>query len=320
MRELVSAKAEKIPIGIVGAGRTRGGLGPFLSTFFEEEGFRVAAVSGRSLDRATVNAETLGQQLGHEVTAFASPAALCATDVAALVIASPVQFHLEALQAAMEAGLPTFCEKPLVHENHAKQGAEIIETFTRKRLPLLENCQWPNVLPAFFHLHGPMENGDHVKIEMGLGPPRNGREMVQNTISHLLSVIQAIAPLDSTAVVTEVSLADPFYEKEDNFLQFRLSTSGKTVEGALHLKICTVPPRPAWLAINGRRIDRRVGQGYSITFFANDRQVTIEDPTRKLVKHFARLVRSRDSMLIDHERDRISQRLRWYRQILNQLE
>ena len=105
MRELVSVKAERIPIGIVGAGRTRDGLGPFLATFFEEEGFRVAAVSGRSLDRATVNAETLGPKLGHEVTAFASPAALCAAHVAALVIASPVQFHLEALQAATYLGM-----------------------------------------------------------------------------------------------------------------------------------------------------------------------------------------------------------------------
>src|ERR1043166_5508495 len=136
MRELISADETRVPIGIVGAGRTRGGLGPFLAKFFEGEGFFVAGVSGRSFEGATANAQTIGQQLGHEVTAFASPAALCAADISALVIASPAQFHFEALQAAAEAGLPTLCEKPLVHENHAKQGAEVIETFTHKRLPL----------------------------------------------------------------------------------------------------------------------------------------------------------------------------------------
>src|SRR5689334_8449589 len=108
MRELVPAKSQNIPIGIVGAGRSRDGLGPFLAKFFEEEGLCVAGVSGRSVDRATVNAATLGQQLSHEVKSFASPAVLCAADIAALVIASPVQFHLEALQAAAEVGLPTF--------------------------------------------------------------------------------------------------------------------------------------------------------------------------------------------------------------------
>src|ERR1043166_6982309 len=96
---------ELVPIGIVGAGRTRGGLGPFLAKFLEEEGFFVAGVSGRSLERAAANAEAIGRGLGHEVKPFASPAALCASGVAASVIASPSEFHLEALQAPVAAGL-----------------------------------------------------------------------------------------------------------------------------------------------------------------------------------------------------------------------
>jgi GFO/IDH/MocA oxidoreductase family protein len=311
---------ERIPIGIVGAGRSRDGLGPFLARFCEEEGFWVTGVSGRSLKRARVNAQTLGQQLGHEVTAFASAAALCGADLAALVIASPVQFHLEALQAATKAGVPTLCEKPLVHENQAQEGAEVIETFARQRVALAENCQWPYMLPAFFELHGPVEAAPELRVEMGLGPPRSGREMVQNTVPHLLSVIQAVTSLDSNTAVTDVSLADPAYKTKQNVLHIRLVAPGKIVEGLLHLQICTGPPRPAWLAINGRRIDRRVGQGYAINFFGNSREVAIEDPTRKLVKHFAQLVRGRDSELIDHDRDQIAQRFEWYRQILNQLQ
>ena len=63
---------------------------------------------------------------------FASPPALCASGVAALVIASPAEFHLEALRAGVEAGLPTLCEKPLVHEDHIKEGAEVIEVYSRR--------------------------------------------------------------------------------------------------------------------------------------------------------------------------------------------
>jgi hypothetical protein len=311
---------ELVPIGIVGAGRSRGGLGPFLAEFLEREGFFVAGVSGRSLERATANAEALGRKLGHEVKPFASPAALCATGVAALVIASPAEFHLEALQAAVEAGLPALCEKPLVHVKDGKEGAEVIEVFSRKRLPLLENCQWPYVLPAFFELHGAVETGEQLTVEMGLGPPRLGREMVQNTVSHLLSVVQAIVPLDSSAVVSEVSVADPSYKGRHNRLHFRLVAPGKSVEGLLHLQLCAVAPRPAWLAINGCRIDRQVRQGYSIAFSANGTEVAIEDPVTEVVKHFARLVRSRDSVLMDRDRDRIRQRLKWYRQILDKLE
>lgn len=312
---------ELVPIGIVGAGRSRGGLGPFLAEFLEQEGFFVAGVSGRSLERATINAETIGRKLGHEVKPITSPAALCASGVTALVIASPAEFHFEALHAAVEAGLPALCEKPLVHENHGEGGAEVIEVFSRKRLPLLENCQWPYVLPAFFHLHGAVETGEKLTVELGLGPLRPGREMVQNTLSHLLSVIQAVAPVDPSAVVSEVSIADPSYKRTHNLLRFRIAAApGKTVEGLLHLEICPVGPRPAWLAINGRRIDRSVRPGYTIVFSANNTEVAIADPMKELVKHFALLVRSRDSVLMEEDCDRIRQRLKWYRQILDKLE
>ena len=320
MRELVSAKAPRVPVGIVGAGRTRNGLGPFLAKFLEQEGFFVAGVSGRSRERATANADALGRELGHEVEPFASARALCASQVTALIIASPVEFHLEALQAAADAGLPALCEKPLVQENNCKEGAAIIETFARKRLPLLENCQWPYVLPAFFELHGPLETREQLKVELGLRSSQPGRETVKNIVSHLLSIIQAVALFDCSAAVSEVSIADPSYKERRNLLRIRLAAPGKTVDGLLHLDICATVPRPAWLAINGRRIDRQVRQGYSIALSAKGREVAIEDPMRQLVKHFAGLVRSRDSGLMDHDRERIRQRLEWYRQILSKLE
>jgi hypothetical protein len=320
MTKLISVKGEPIPIGIVGAGRSRNGLGPFLAEFLEREGFFIAGVSGRSLDRATANAEAIGRQLGHNVNPFAAPAALCASGVAALVIASPAEFHLEALQAAVEAGLPALCEKPFVHENHGEEGAEVIQAFARKRLPLVENCQWPYVLPAFFKLHRAVETVETLRVEMGLGPPRSGREIVQNTLSHLLSVIQEVTPLDCNAVVTEVSIADPSYKERHSVLRFHLVAPEKSVAAVLHLQICEAPPRPAWLAINGRRIDRKVGKEYSIAFSANGMEVPIEDPVTQVVKRFALLVRNRDRVLIDHDHDRIRQRLNWYLQILAELK
>jgi len=309
-----------VPVGMVGAGRSRNGLGPFLAEFLETAGFVVMGVSGRSPERAAANAEALGLRLRHEVKAFSSPAALCGGGVAALVIASPAEHHLEALRAGAEAGLPTLCEKPFVHENDGEEGASVIETFTRKRLSLLENCQWPYVLPAFLELHGTVEAGEKVRVEMGLGPARRGREMVQNTVSHLLSVIQAVVAVDPPLVVTDVRLDDPAFERTCNVLRFRLSGSERTVEGLLQLKICAAPPRPAWVAIDGRRMDRRVREGYSIAFSANGREAAVSDPVKEVVKRFALLVRSRDPVLGDSERNRVRQRLAWYRQILGELK
>ena len=308
-----------IPVGIVGAGRTRNGLGPFLAEFLESAGFVVAGVSGRSPERAVVNAEALGQRLGHDVRAFPSASALCGGGVEALAIASPSEHHLEALQAGAAARLPTLCEKPLVHEHHVEEGAPIIETFAQERLPLLENCQWPYVLAAFFQLHGPPKLGKQTAVAMGLGPPRRGREMVQNMLSHLLSVIGAIGVVDPDAIATDVHLDDPAFERTRNVLRFRLAGPSRTVEGVLYLEICQAPPRPAWLAIDGLRMDRQIGEGHSIAFSANGKEVTINDPMKQLIARFASMVRDRDPALVDSQRELVRQRLQWYRQILRQL-
>jgi len=308
-----------IPVGIVGAGRSRNGLGPFLAEFLEGAGFVVAAVSGRSPERAGVNAEELGQRLGHEVKGFTSASALCGSGVEALAIASPSEHHLEGLQAAAEAHLPTLCEKPLVHEHHVEEGARIIETFAQERVPLLENCQWPYVLAAFFQLHGQPKLGKQTAVEMGLGPPRRGREMVQNMLSHLLSVIQAIGVADPDAVATDVHLDDTSFERMRNVLRFRLAGPSRTVEGAFYLEIREAPPRPAWLAIDGLRMDRQVGEGHSIAFSANGKEATIDDPMKQLIARFAAMVRDRDPALVDSQRELVRQRLQWYRQILRQL-
>jgi hypothetical protein len=310
-----------LPIGIVGAGRSVAGLGPFLAKFAEEEGFFVAGVSSRSSERAKANAEAIAHQVGHDVRATASPAELCGLGLAALVICSPTEFHLEALQAAAKFGVPTLCEKPLVHEDHGKEGAEVLEVFARKRIPLLENCQWPYTLTAFSQLLGPVTIEKRLTIELGLGPPRAGREMVQNTVSHLLSLIQAVGSLDPEAAVTDASIADLSFQQSKNLLKFCItSASGNFAEGLLHLNVCPVAPRPAWLAINGRRMDRHVRSGYEIAFSASGREVTIPDPTKELFKHFTVFVLGRDPVLIIEECDRIRQRLNWYRQIMARLE
>jgi hypothetical protein len=319
MGQLIDANKALLSVGVVGAGRTRGGLGPFLSQYLEAEGFVVTSVCGRSVERAAANAETIGQLLGHPVISFPSPAALCASGVSAVVIAAPAEHHVEALRAAAEAGLPTLCEKPLVHESHGKEGAELIEVYSRKRLPLLENCQWPYVLPAFFKLHGTVQPKREMSVDLGLGAPRPGRESIQNAISHLLALIQAVSGIDGHAVVNEVHFDDPLYERTRNVLGFVLHSQTSRVRGKLHLELCVNSPRPAWLAIDGQRMDRQIGEDYSMIFSVNGTRVASPDPVRLLVKHFSALVRDRNPVTESLGHDHIRQRLGWYRQILSQL-
>lgn len=87
-------------IGIVGAGRTRQGLGPFFAQAFVAAGCRVTGVSGRDLAGAERAARELATSVGHPVAAHPDAASL-ARSVEALVVAAPVPGHLAGLDAEL---------------------------------------------------------------------------------------------------------------------------------------------------------------------------------------------------------------------------
>ena len=306
-----------VPVGIVGSGRTRNGLGPMLATFLEESRCRVVAVAGRSADRAAANAAALEQRLGHAVEACRDLNELCARNICALVIASPPEHHLAALQAAAAAKLPVLCEKPLVHEQHVAEGFALVHAFSRERILLTENCQWPFVLPVVQELYGIPPTRNARRISLGLGPPVPGRLMVQNIISHALSLAQAVASVDSETRVSRVRLDDPSLFNTPNVLRCHLEGRCIDLEVALYLEIYPEPPRPAWFEIDGARIDRTIGPGYTFTFRGNGREVSIADPVRRLVSSFSESLRMPDEERIAAGIEAVRHRLRLYSAILS---
>ncbi|MBL8749845.1 MAG: Gfo/Idh/MocA family oxidoreductase [Planctomycetes bacterium] len=305
-------------VGIVGAGRTRQGLGPYFARWFEAAGARVAAVSGRTLDGARRTADELAAAFGHPVDAAADAAALART-VDLLVVASPVATHLEGLDAALAAGVPCLCEKPLVAAEHEAAGRARIAAFGRRGLLLAENCQWPHALPALFELHPELTGAPVWRVAMGLGPIGAGAAMVADSLSHVLSVVQALAPLDD-AVVHDVRATDRSATAVRNVVSFTVGARAGPVAVELHLEHCPQPPRPAWIAVNGRRVDRRIGAGYTISFVRGDgRALNVTDPLQRLVYGLV-------STLESEPRERteafasLDVRLRLYTTILRALE
>jgi Oxidoreductase family, NAD-binding Rossmann fold len=305
--------------GIVGSRRSRNGLGPFLATFLERAGCRVTAVAGRSPARAQEDAAVLGERLGHPVQSCRDLDELCASGISALVIASPPEHHLPALEAALSANLPVLCEKPLVHERHLATAASVVSRFVGTGILLAENCHWPFVLPALPKLYD-HSTGDPVRhLSLGLAPPLPGRVMVQNNLPHVLSLAQAVAPVDADTTVDDVSLDRPSLFTVPNMLRFRLRGPYINLKLELHLDICPNPPRPAWLAINGVRMDRRIGRGYTFSFAGNGHEVSVADPMQQLVSRFSEYLRMPNSTCVVAESEAVRQRLRLYSDILSRL-
>jgi hypothetical protein len=307
-----------LPTGMVGAGRSRNGLGPFLATVLERAGCRVTAVAGSSPARAEANAAALVERLGHDVHPCRDLDELCARDIAALVIASPPEHHLAALQAGAAARLPVLCEKPLVHERHFGPGIPLVSGFVGSGLLLSENCHWPFVLPAFRELY-PDVSFDSVRhLSLGLGAVTSGRILFQNTLSHVLSLAQAVAHVDADTTVGGVSLDRPSLSAP-NVIRVHVRGPRLDLQLALHLDPWPNPPRPAWLEIDGARVDRRVAPGYTFSFSGNGREVAVPEPMQQLVERFAELVRCPNPSCIAVEGEAVRQRLRLLHDILSRL-
>jgi hypothetical protein len=310
--------------GMVGAGRSRNGLGPFLASHFEAAGGEVVAIAGRDQARAAHAAAALATRLGHPVRAHGSLAGLLAEELDGLIIAAPGPVHLPALQAALGAGVPVLCEKPLVGRRQGDRVEALVEGFAARRLLLMENCQWPLVLDAWrqlFPAAAAAAAGPVGELAMRLSPMVPGPEMLEDSLSHLLSVAQELFEVDASTRISALHFAGR--SGDDGLVcSFVLTTRAHALACRLELKACAEQPRPAWLAIDGNRMDRQIDLAdYRISFCSGTRTVSVGDPAAALVYRFAQAIREpHDHERIRIESERVRHRARIYHFILDGCE
>jgi len=306
-------------VGVVGAARTRQGLGPFLARWFERGGARVLGVSGRDAARARAAASALAGQLGHDVGAYPDARALAA-DVDLLVVACPVEGHLAGLDAALAAGVACLCEKPLVSWQQVGLGLERVAAFRRRGLLLAENCQWPYALTVVDALQPELRAAPLRSLEMRLSPAEQGPAMVEDSLSHVLSLLQALAPLPADAAVCDVTQTDGGVGAAQNVVRFRVLGGAAPIEVGLHLRVCREQPRPAWFAVDGARFERRIDADYAISFRADDGRVAkVQDPLASLVYGLLDDLSRNDRARIEPLADALALRLRLYAGVLRGL-
>ena len=313
----MNRQRKSVRIGLVGAGRTRNGLGPFLAKHLAAAGGQVVAVAGRSLPRTTTAAQALTAELGHVVDAHASVEDLVARgDLDGLVIASPIESHLRGLAAAAAAGLPTLCEKPLGPPADLVGVEAALARFAARALLLVENCQWPCALPAVRRLLGAGGLDDVGEFTMRLSPLAVGWDMVAEALSHFLSVAQVLRTVghDARVVAPEFSTRDPGATALS--VSFTLQGSFAALSCRLDLQRHETQPRPAWMTFDGRRIDREIElPRYHWRFRSGSSSESAGDPQVDLVYSFVHLIQEPD---LDRTRtlaEDIRQRARLFRDI-----
>jgi len=280
-------------VAVLGARRHRQGTGPYVARALASAGAEVVAVATKRAETAAQAVDEIEALCGQRPRAchriddlFAQP------ELDAVAILSPAASHEEALRAALEAGLHVLCEKPLVWPGAdlARRTAELVEGFARRGLLLEENCQWPATLPAFRALHpeleGELAGATPRRFEMWLSPTLGGLELVGDSMSHPLSLLQALAPGEGPAL-TGIRLTPQSSPVRDLDLAFTFEAPGARIACRVELRHGPGPPRRAGYAIDGRRAERRITEpGYRMAFTSGERSVPLPDPLDDRVAEF----------------------------------
>jgi hypothetical protein len=230
------------------------------------------------------------QEFGIEAPAFGSAEALLAADLDldGVAILSPSALHQEHLHLALQAGLHTLCEKPLLDSGTRDQG--LIEAFGQSGLLLMENCQWPAAVAALGDQDERFRGSPCATFAMGLAPEGRGVVLLEESLSHPISILQECLGPD-------LELSRPHWEWNPDQSAVILTMQAEAGVHSIGVRVelcCTaLRPRPAWIDFDGLRAEREVdGNDYSIHFRVPERLISIPDPLTTHLAHFTHLLRA----------------------------
>jgi predicted dehydrogenase len=272
-----AASRRRAKIALIGARRVRQGLGPYVARHLVELGAEVPCFLGTRPESVAESERALGAR-GYldlsELIAKEKPDALA--------ILSPSETHERYLEAALAAGLPVLCDKPLLWNGPglAARAARLVERFAAAGLLLRENCQWPYTLPAYHALHPDV--GPLASFAMRLSPSSQApRQMLGDALPHPFSLLQALTGA-APARATEIELAAWPGEVRLRFA-YRFASSRLPCE--ITLRSSDRLPREAAYAVNGRWAERRIRPSdYSFRFGDGEREVPAPDPLREMLR------------------------------------
>lgn len=261
---------------MIGARRVRQGLGPYVVRHLQALGVEVPCFLASRPESIPETERETGARGYDDVGRMLREQALDA-----LAICSPAASHEAYLEAALEARLHVLCEKPLVWGGGglAARARRLEQAFGEAGLGLRECCQWPETLPAYRALHG--DPGPVRSFAMRLSPStREPRDMLGDSLSHPLSLLQALAPgATRVAEVKFPRLAPGAVE-----VTFDVLGEGERVASRVELATQAEPPRIAGFGVNGAWAERRIRpDDYALRFVDGERAVAVPDPLQALL-------------------------------------
>jgi predicted dehydrogenase len=286
-----------IRVLIVGAGRSRNGIGEYIGKYFHKNKAQVVAVLGTTQETSLRAASAL-EKYGITSTPYSNFDEMVdreSPDV--LVIASPASTHYDYLARALESGLHVFCEKPFIWSVAGpleKAVSHVLNRAREKQLTLAMNSQLPFTLNDYEKLCGKMERGGSNRFYAAMSPFASGAEMIPDTMPHVLSLLYAVFGEGKVRNVRFESTTP-----RDLKIEFQYVGSSGICETRAELASQERQPRPFRFGWNGKIVSRSLDlANYDIYFNHEGKRLKIQDPLEASVTNFIEAIERKVEPLI----------------------
>jgi len=284
---------------IIGAGRTRNGIGEYIGKYFHQHGANVTSVLGTT-EKTTLQASSALRKYGieaHSYTDFDAMVSAEKPDI--VVIASPPSTHYDYLLKCLDWGLHIFCEKPFIWDDHTdirKRIEDIFEKAREKRLTIAMNSQWPFSIDSYEEICGKIRIEQRNNFFARMSPSSTGRVMIPESVPHPLSILYC------RLGAGEIEKLNFEWDEEGEMsIRFTYLFETRACDVLIKLVHQKTPPRDFSFGFNEKIVARSLDLNhYEIYFNYGNKKLKIMDPLELSVKNFMESVKKKTDPLIGY--------------------
>jgi len=276
-------------VSIIGAGRTRNGIGEYIGKYFHQHGGKVISALGTT-EKTSLQACSALRKYGIEAHPYIHFDEMVKTErPEVVVIASPSSTHYEYLLKSIDSGLHIFCEKPFIWGDRANITQTVKGIFRKaraKKLTIAMNSQWPFAINDYEKICGEARIKKKNTFLIKMAPAVPGREMIPESVPHALSLLYCL--------LGEGEIEDLKFESggaREMSIRFTYLFGTKTCDVFIQLTYHETQPRDFSFGLNGQIVSRSLDlENYAIYFNYGSKKLRIMDPLESSVKNFMEAV------------------------------
>jgi hypothetical protein len=286
-------------VSIIGAGRTRNGIGEYIGKYFHQHGTNVISVLGTTGETSRRAASAL-RKYGIEARSYTDfDTMVNAEKPDFVVIASPSSTHYAYLLKCLERGLHIFCEKPFIWGDQKEIRTRIEDIFEKARerkVTIAMNSQWPFSLGDYEKICGGVRIEEKNKFFVRMSPFSPGRIMIPESLPHPLSLLYSRLGAGKIEKLK-------FESESERKLNIRFTYLFETRACDVLIKLVhqKTPPRDFSFGFNEKIVARSLDLNhYGIFFNYGDEKLKIRDPLELSVLNFLDAVHNKTEPLIGY--------------------